>query len=251
MTTPDWSFLRQPVWLVGHVVAVVAVVVFMSAGFWQLERHETRRALDAELEQRRDAPAAQLDDLAGADPVDVRFREVTATGTFDVDEEVMLVLQPLRGVSGHHVLTPLVMDDGKAVLVDRGWVPLELDQPSDPEFRPPTGVVTVTGFVRTTQTRGRSVPDEGELLQIGRVDIERLQRQIDETLSPFYIQLSEPLAGTEDLPVVAPLGALENAPPHLSYAVQWFIFSAVVVIGYGILLRRTSRSGPTAVSAAG
>lgn len=246
MTTSDWSFVRRPVWLVGHAVAVSAVVVFMMAGLWQLDRHEARRALDAELEQRLDAPVAQFADLAGADPSDIRFRRVSATGIFDVDEEVMLVLQPLRGVSGHHVLTPLVTAGGAAVLVDRGWVPLELDQPSDPQFAPPSGPITITGFVRTTQTRGRSVPVDGELSQIGRVDIDRLQRQIDETLAPVYIQLSEPLGGADDLPVVAPLGVLEDAPPHLGYAVQWFIFSAVVVIGYAILMRRTSRGGGSA-----
>lgn len=241
MTTSDWSFVRRPVWLVGHLVAAVAIVVFVSAGLWQFERHQQRQELDVELDDRLAEPAVPLEALLDRSPEETRYRLVTATGEFAQEEEVILVLQPRRGVSGHHVLTPLVIAPGRAVIVDRGWVPFELDEPGDPRFAPAPGRVTVTGHVLMTQTRGRSVPEEGVLTQIGRVDLDRLDRQIDLDLAPVYLQLSQPPGGADDLPLIADLRVLENAPPHLSYAVQWFVFAAVVIVGYAVLMRRTSR----------
>lgn len=251
MTTRDWAFARRPVWLVGHLVAALAVVVFVAAGSWQLDRHEQRQALDVELEERLAAPAMPLDTLRDRPPEQIRYRLATATGVFDRSDEVILLLQTRRGVSGHHVLTPLVTSPGRAVLVDRGWVPFELDEPGDDRFAPPPGEVTVTGHVLTTQTRGRSVPPDGVLAQIGRVDLDRLNAQMDLELEPVYLQLAEPLGQADELPSSVTLDALEPAPPHLSYAVQWFVFATVVVVGYAILMYRTSRAEVDDVSAAG
>lgn len=252
MKTPDWTFARRPVWLVGHVVALLAVFVFVAAGSWQLDRHEQRRALDAELEQRLEAPAVPLETVLARSPDEIRYRLVTAEGVFDRSEEVILLLQTRRGVSGHHVLTPLVTAPGRAVIVDRGWVPFDLDEPGDDRFAPPGGQVTITGHVLTSQTRGRSVPPDGELTQIGRVDLERLNAQMEFELAPVYLQLAEPLGDLDGLPSSVTLDALEPAPPHLSYAVQWFVFATVVVVGYAILMYRTSRSeADDAASASG
>ncbi len=251
MTTPDWTFIRRPVWLVGHLVAIAAVFVFLAAGSWQLDRHEQRRALDAELEERLDAPAVPLPMLLDQPADQIRYRLATATGEFDRSEEVILLLQTRRGVSGHHVLTPLVTAPGRAVIIDRGWVPFELDEPGDERFAPVDGEVTLTGHVLPTQTRGRSVPEDGDLTQIGRVDLDRLNAQTDLELEPVYLQLTEPLGGAGDLPAIVPLDALQAAPPHLSYAVQWFVFAAVVVVGYAILMYRTSRTARDDLSAPG
>lgn len=251
MTTSDWTFIRRPVWLVGHLVAAVAVIVFVSAGLWQLDRHEQRRSLDAELEDRLATPAVPLASLLERQPEEIRYRLVTATGKFEPSEEVILVLQPRRGVAGHHVLTPLIVAPGRAVIVDRGWVPFELDEPGDSRFAPVSGEVTVSGHVLMTQTRGRSVPEEGDLTQIGRVDLERLDRQMDLELTPVYLQLTEPAGLAEDLPLIVPLSVLEDAAPHLSYAVQWFLFAAVVIVGYAVLMRRTSHATSPSGSAPG
>lgn len=245
MTSADWRFVRKPVWIAGHVVALAAIVVFVMAGFWQLDRHQQRVALEAEVEQRLAAPTVPFDSVGGDDPSVIRYRRVTATGVFATDEEVILALQPRDGIPGHHVLTPLVTSPGEAILVDRGWVPLDFDQPADPRFSPPEGTVAIEGYVRTTQTRGRSVPADGELTQIGRVDLDRLQRQVSAHLAPVFLQLAEPIVGSGELPEVVPLAALAPPPPHLSYAVQWFLFAGVVVVGYAILMRRTSRTGAT------
>lgn len=244
--TTDWSFLRRPVWLAGHVLAVGAVVVFVMASMWQFDRRQQRDALDAEIETALAAPVTPLGMLIDQDPESIRFRTVTVTGRFHADAEVILVLQTLDGVSGHRVLTPLTTDElGRytEIVVDRGWVPAQLDQPDDERFAPPGGEVEVTGMVRTTQLRGRHVPPEGLLTQIGRVDLDRLQRQIDGELAPVFLHMTAPGPATADgLPVPAPLPLLDARAPHLSYAIQWAVFAAVTVVGYGVLLRRTARS---------
>lgn len=248
----DWSFARRPVWLLGHGVAVAAVIVFVVASSWQFERHEQQRTRDAEMSARLTEPVVTLESIIDRPPESIRFREVTATGTFAADEEVMLVLQPLDGISGHRVLTPLIASLGgyEAVVVDRGWVPFEFDEPRDAAFAAPGGEVQITGFVRTTQTAGRNVPSTGELTQIGRVDLDRLQEQIDYRIAPIFLHVSEPIDGSTVLPLLAPLPESGSAPPHLSYAVQWALFALVVVFGYGVLLARTSRRGSSGSGAA-
>lgn len=243
MTSRDWRFAGRPVWLAGHLVALTAIVAFVAAGLWQVDRHGQRQSLNDEIDARLAAPVVALDEVVSLPPGDIRFREVTATGRLDTSEEVILVLQSLDGVSGHRVLTPLLTPEGKfdAVLVDRGWVPLALDQPRQDAFAGPAGDVTVTGFVLTTQTRGRSIPDVENLTQIGRVDIERLQQQVPYDLAPVFLHLSERLDDSAELPRLSPLPSLDPGRPHLSYAVQWFLFAAVVVVGYVVLMLRTSR----------
>ena len=242
----DWRFVRRPIWLVGHVVVIVLVVTFVTAGFWQLRRQVERNDLNAVLDERFAAAALTGSDLATATPEAIEFRTVVLTGVFDGEAEVILALQSLNGSSGHRVLTPLVMSSSAgfdAVIIDRGWVPIDFDQPGNPAFAPPPGEVTVTGIVRRTQTRGRRVPETGEFTQIGRVDVGRLQQQMEYDLAPFFVHLtglSPP--STVELPLPAPLPGLDPGSPHVAYAVQWFVFATIGVVGYGILLSRRSMS---------
>jgi len=114
--------LLRPRWIVGHVVAVVFVIAFVMLGFWQLRRLDEKRtfnhAVTVALEA---APVPIADAPAGG------YTRVMATGTYDPSVEA-LTLRSLDGTSGYHVLTPLVLADGAAVLVDRsnGQVKLPL-----------------------------------------------------------------------------------------------------------------------------
>ena len=76
--------------------------------------------------------------------LDLTYRSVVAAGEYDTGTEV-LVFRALDGVSGYHVLTPLRMADGTAIVVDRGWVPLEYDHPPVAPARPMEGSLLVTG----------------------------------------------------------------------------------------------------------
>jgi cytochrome oxidase assembly protein ShyY1 len=122
-------FWLRPRWLVGHVLVVALVATFVSLGLWQLRRHDDRRERNAEIAARAEVPTAPVEEVvppgAGIDDVEaLRFRRVVLVGTYDTGGEVLIRPRSQDGVSGWDVVTPLVLRDGRAVLVDRGFAPL-------------------------------------------------------------------------------------------------------------------------------
>lgn len=244
MSARDFSFVRRPVWIVGHVIAVGAVVGFILLGQWQLSRHTERQALDDTLRVRLDQPAVPYADLAEQDIDTVEYRPTTLNGSYRTEDEVILQARSLAGVSGHEVVTPLEMTDGRTILVNRGWVPIDVVGPPVAGAEPPSGPVTVTGFLRPTEIRGGLGPvdpAEGRLDRVSRVDIGRIQQQVDTELEPVYVVLSAQEPAQSDFPRPVPPPEPGGGPPHLSYAVQWFLFAAVVAIGYPVLLFRSAQ----------
>ena len=118
--------------MVAHVIVMALAILFINLGFWQLRRLEERRLENTVGESRLDADPAELGLLLEASGDDVRtaleFRRATATGVFQPDDEVLIRSQVHQGVAGFHVITPLLGEGGDAVLVNRGWVPLDADQ---------------------------------------------------------------------------------------------------------------------------
>lgn len=242
----SYRFARRPWWIAGHIVAVAAIVVFVLLGLWQLRRHDERREFNELLESRLEAPTESLENLVaqyGEDSDMLDLRRVEVTGTYALADEVILRNRTQSGRSGHDVLTPLETDGGRAVIVNRGWVPIDVEGPPVVGAQPPTGEVVAYGMVRATQVRGSFGPVDpptGRLDRISRIDVARLDRQTPQDLYPFSIQLDKQNpAQTQDFPVPQPVPSPESGP-HFSYAIQWFVFSLVVAIGYPILLRRTA-----------
>jgi cytochrome oxidase assembly protein ShyY1 len=172
---------------------------------------------------------------------------VTITGSYDTANEVMIRARTQDGRPGVWVVTPLVQDTGAAVLVVRGFLPTQgtLDAvPADAE--PPSGEITVDGMVQATQTRGSfggTDPADGHLTTMARVDVERVAQQVPYSLYPVWVQLQkqEPAQPGRE-PEALPPPELDDGP-HLSYAVQWFIFSTIAIVGYPLILRRKARKG--------
>lgn len=235
-------FLRSPRWLLGHVLVVVVCVLFVNLGFWQVRRLEERRLQNVVTANRLAADPLPIEDLivgAGTDLDSLEFRGATATGEFEPSEEVLVRSQVHEGVAGWHVITPLVLSDGRAVLVNRGWVPLEMDAVPVPAA-PPAGKVTVSGWVSLSRLRqsGGATEPEGRLTHIVRVDIDRLQEQMPFELLPVYIVSDETEA---TIPIAVARPSTMDEGPHLLYAIEWFSFTLISVVGYFFLLRRAAR----------
>jgi len=249
-----YAFLLRPKWIASHLLvgALVATMVFM--GFWQLNRLDQRQSTNNEVTTRIGQPEVDIGDLTSAAAeysvgADVRFRLARATGEYRPDDEVLVLNRSLNGAPGYWVLTPLLLDDGTAVVVNRGWIPFRL-APGEP--RPETaaaqGLVVVSGLVRETvvaQGIQSSDPADGVLDALARPDLERYQQQLSYEILPVLLQ-AEATAGagnslTADLPVALPRPVLDQGP-HFSYATQWFIFSIIGLIGYPLVLRRIARS---------
>jgi len=234
--------LLTPRWIAAHVVVLVIAVVFVNLGLWQLRRLEQRQLENAIAESRYTAPPEKLETLletAGADFNSLRYRRAVVQGVYLVEEEVLMRNQVYLDQAGFHVIDPLAFSDGRAVLVNRGWVPLELDDPPVQEALPPTGDVQLTGWINTTQTRpslGPADPESGDLEIMNRVDIARIQLQVDEELVPVYLVLEES-AGQLPIAVAAPV--FDDEGNHLAYAIQWFGFTLIGLIGYVFLIRKS------------
>jgi len=160
---------------------------------------------------------------------------VTAQGVW-LPEQVTVFNRSQNGLAGDNVLTALEQDNGTTVLVNRGFVPVGIDEPP-----PPSGEVEILGTVRETQARRRGeLTDEGlALTEVRRVDVEQLSPQFPGTVAPVYLDLIASDPPTEgDYPAPVPPPELSEGP-HLSYAIQWFIFSIAVVVGWVLAVRRS------------
>lgn len=256
-----YRFLLSPRWLLFHLLVVAAMAGMIWAGFWQLRRLDHREAFNATVEARIVEPPVPIDEVVGgltlADTAaldELEWRPVTARGTYLADETVTVVNKSQDGIAGTFAVSPLVLDDGRLVLIERGFSSLGVTDTAG-DTPPPTGEVEVTGRLRPTQERrtgGLSDPAEGELTEAQRIDIERLAPQLDGDVLPMYVELTASTPAEAD--TLAPIAAPElSEGPHLSYAIQWFIFTVCVAVGWVLAVRRsvaTRRKDAASVAAA-
>lgn len=238
-----YGFLFRPRWIGFHLLVVGAIIAMINLGFWQLRRLDERRDFNATIEARYDAAPVPLDALlpVGSDDhaIDAaEWRPVEVSGSYLPDETILVVNRSQNGRAGQNVVVPLQLDDGRVLLVNRGFVPL-----AQTEIPPvPALDVEITGRLRPSEERRRgqlSDPAEGELTEVQRIDIDRLAPQLPGEVLPMYVDLAtstpaEP--GPFPEPVATPDLSEGN---HLSYAVQWFVFAVAVAVGWVLAVRRS------------
>jgi len=242
-------YLTRPKWILFHLLCLVGIGSMIVLSLWQFDRMVERRDFNAEVRDRTSLPLVDIADLESVDanPADLEWRSVGAKGVYLIDEQVTIANRSQNGRAGSNVVTPLVLDDGRILLVNRGFVALDEAAPDAPE-----GEIRVVGSLRAGETRRTGQPADapGDLDEFLRLDIERLDAQIDGELLDVVLALeqSDPAESSSLTPV--PLPEL-NGGPHLSYAIQWLIFATAVGIGWVLavrwsLRRRVPRSTPSA-----
>lgn len=222
------------------LACIVGIVVMANLARWQWHRHQERQNFNATLTARFEESPRPLEELlsSGFPLDDVEWLPAIATGTYLNDESLNVVNVSQFGQAGFDPVTPLRLADSRIVLVNRGFLPLSAANPEAP-----SGDVTVVGRIRQpTERRTGAVtdPSEGELREVQRIDIERIARQLDGEVVPVYLEMltSEPA----DDPSLSRIAEPEfTLGPHLSYMVQWIVFSIFVVIGWLFVLRREIR----------
>jgi cytochrome oxidase assembly protein ShyY1 len=243
-----YRFALRPRWIVRHVIVLVVVTLFALAGFWQIHRLGERRARNALVQAREHMPESTLA-AALSGPATAAHRRVILRGRYDASGEVLLLGRTNGDRDGNHVLTPLVEGGGRTVIVDRGWVPPTDAEAPVREAAPPAGNVTV---------RGELLPSEKSPFRTGTsathvvslIDLRRLSKQPPYANPAFYVLLSaQDPAQLAKLPVPVRLPTLDEGP-HFSYAVQWFSFIVIALVGYGAFLRREARRGSHPLSSA-
>jgi surfeit locus 1 family protein len=233
-----FRFLQRPRWIGLTLFAVVVVGVCIRLGLWQLDRLEGRRAFNERYAAGLATPPRPLDDLLG-DGDALAYRRAIAVGRYDTEHEVILYGRTLEGQTGNHVLTPLVLADGRAIVVDRGWVPFEMNEPPVVAASPPAGAVEVEGTLFAPQPGGAGEIQAGEdrVTTVRTVDVEAIGRDVPYELVGWFLQLRSQTPSSGELPAPAPLPELTEGS-HLSYAFQWFAFATIAAVGYAILVRR-------------
>ena len=249
-----WAFARRPKWVFGHLLAITMVAVMIGCGLWQLNRLEYKRTINDLIRQRTAAAPVDVRTLS-IDETNVdefEYVPVTATGRYDSANEVLVRNRTDGdGNPGFGLLTPLVLDDGSAVVVERGWIPAALGQDIDtrpvPGITTPTDEVTVTGLLLKSESRGMfgpRDPTQGELVTLSRVDVARYAQQLDYPIVPMTLLIERNDQTPFDI-VPRPFARPDQGEgSHLSYAMQWFIFSTVVALGWPLVLYRTANKKP-------
>ncbi len=245
-----YRFALRPKWIISHLFVLALVFGMLAASNWQFNRLQQKKDRNARVVARTAEPVAAVSSLASpAMPFKatgaIEFRQARATGRYLADQEVLVRSRSRDSSPGSWILTPHELKNRVAVTVNRGWIPNNGGVYSVPSrYRAPSGPVTVTGLVRETETRGRFGPRDpraGTLPNLARADVARLDQQVSERLLPIYLQLqtqSPKVTVNEPKPVPAP--ELDEGP-HLSYAIQWLIFTTIALIGYPLILRRRAR----------
>jgi surfeit locus 1 family protein len=222
--------------IIAAVIALIVAVVCVRLGVWQLSRLAERRARNAEIAERIHQAPAALTDLP-VDSVPPRFRRVRVSGTFDFEHEIVLTGRSRQGAPGVHIITPLrVGGPGRVVLVNRGWVYAPDAATVDlRRWREPAGA-TIDGYIehfatgRSGDPRSRVNPRA--LRWLGPSAITGL---IPYRVAPFYVVALEVGPPRENTPVRLPLPELDDGP-HRNYAIQWFAFAVIAVVGGAALV---------------
>jgi surfeit locus 1 family protein len=236
-----YRFALRPLWIISHLFAVGVVVAFVALGFWQLDRHDQRAARNATVEARGDLPAVDVGDAVSEvdDPDELRFRTVTASGTYG-DRDLLVDNRSKDGLPGAWVLTPLRLDDGTTLVVNRGF---QFNDDGAVEPAPaPTGVVAIEGTVAPWQSDGCGVRTDDDGTPVGMACLRRsaAEEAVGSEVLPVVVQAQVSDPPGSDLLAPVPTPELD-AGPHRSYAVQWFTFAAIVAIVYPLILRRKAR----------
>ncbi|MEV6616929.1 SURF1 family protein [Streptomyces sp. NPDC051051] len=244
-----YRFLLSRQWVIITLVALLLIPTMIRLGIWQMHRHDERTARNQLVSRALSADPVPVETLTSPGHTvgtGQRYRSVTAVGHFDPEREIV-VRRRVNGDEevGFHVVTPFVLKDGKVLLVNRGWIPA--DAPSQTAFpevpAPPAGQVTVTGRLMPDETTAASgiknlqgLPDRQVMLIDSAQEARRLGARV---LGGYIAQTApEPANGTPEL-IGRP--GNEDAALNYAYAIQWWLFSAGVPIGWVILVRRELR----------
>ncbi len=220
---------RPFLWLT--ILTMSAFSVLIGLGSWQLQRLQWKNDLISSFELRSTAPAIDVP-IANADLDELEFHSLALYGVFQHEKEIFLTGRTYEGNAGFHVVTPLILDDGRVILINRGWVSEDYRDPSKRAFSQVDGRVSVAGILRRPGVKGYFVPENDP--QNG-FWFTLIPRQINQYLALGDVAIDQFYADalrTSDI-VTLPIAAktklnLRNA--HLSYAMTWYGI-AVALIG--------------------
>jgi cytochrome oxidase assembly protein ShyY1 len=237
-----WRLAVTPRWwgILGFTVAFAVVCV--GLGQWQFDRRAQAQAAIALLDGNYDQPATELTtlitDSAEYDATE-KWRTVRVTGEYLASDIVYVRTRSGLGGIGFEQLAPLKTATGEVFVVNRGWVPANGDN-SAPAETPSVPSVPVTVTVRLIPGEQEIAGRDAPAGQIATIHLETIEERVDaEVYRGWYGRLATESPATKS-------GATWDKPvldegPHLSYALQWYVFALMGFYGYGWALRKEAR----------
>jgi surfeit locus 1 family protein len=219
--------------LVGFTLLCLPLLaLLLGLGVWQLERLQWKLGLIAQMSRNMAAPPIGLDAALALGNDRAQYRRVALTGRFENSKESYAFATGPNGVPVYHVLTPLVLDDGRVMMIDRGIVPTVLRDPAARPGSEPTGSVSLVGIWRTPDRPGPFTPAPDlahrvwfarDLAGLARVNHLRLAAPaiLEATASPNAQAWPRGGQTRVDLP-----------NDHLQYALTWFLLASALVVVY-------------------
>ena len=226
------------------LATIVAIAIFVAAGEWQRGRMEHKQALRAQFDLAYQAAPVPLP-AASEDWSVWRYRAVVAEGSFDAHRQILLDNKIHRGRIGFHVVTPLLLNDGRAVLIDRGFVAGTGSRAALPSAPPPAGNVSVHGRVNIPPARYLElarVPQAGPVWQ--NLDPARFSEATGIAVLPIVVEQAVVDGAAESL-------IRSSTPPdfgvarHRVYMLQWYAFAALAA---GLWLYFNLRRDPSTMA---
>ena len=227
--------------IVGLALAVLAFFTLVSLGNWQVRRLHWKEALMASVEARLDQAALPLADVAQLPESEREYLPVTVTGRFEHDRERHF-FATYEGRSGYYIYTPLRLDDGRAIFVNRGFVPFDEKEPVTRQQGQVEGVVTITGLARNRLSEKPSfaVPEndiEKNIFYWKDLDAMAQSAGLSgSAVVPFFID-----ADDAPNPGGLPVGGVTRISfpnDHLQYALTWYGLAATLVVIVGLMVWR-------------
>lgn len=222
--------------LIPIALTIVFTVVCVRLGIWQLDRLAQRRAFNARLETRLSAPPRAVDSLP-ADTASGHYSRVRARGVFVYGNEAVLAARSQMGSPGVHVFTPLRLADGTQVMVNRGWVyapdAMTIDATVWHEHDGDT--VTVIGYAETWKERApRGTADRRGVVRA--LDSAAVAHIVGGPIRSYYVAQTSDSARGPQRPVRLGEPVLDDGS-HKNYAIQWFSFALIALMGGALLVR--------------
>jgi surfeit locus 1 family protein len=232
------------------VVTLLAVALCVRLGIWQLDRLAQRRAQNAIVTARGTLPVVDVQGIRTMDTTASHWRRVSIIGVAEYDRELVHGMRTQNGSPGVHLLTPIRPLGGAwgdtAVLVIRGYLHAPdgrtVDHAAVTEGDTVRLETLVLSYPATQATSAVRMPSNARAVRT--LDRDTLATMIGRPLAPFVLlALGDTVVRDISKPARIPPPAV-NEGPHLSYALQWFGFATVFLIGFVIFARRQPRSRP-------
>ncbi|MFS3129097.1 SURF1 family protein [Nocardioides sp. Bht2] len=226
------SFFFSRRWILFLVTVIALAWGAWWLGEWQFHRLDDRKEKNAIIERNEAAepvPAAEVLSTENGVSKQNEWRRVTATGTYDVDNTIVVRYRTRDGAAGVDVVVPLVTEDGTSLIVDRGWMATE-NRGTRPEElpAPPSGEVTVVGWVRKDATGDSTKVNDHSTRSISAEKI--AEATGNPTFRGFVDLVSEDPDPESDLKL-AELPEINNGP-HFFYGLQWWFFGFLALLGF-------------------